>query len=185
MNSLPFWPFPVEPEQDFLTCGDCQREFLLSDILKFIQHKVNRCNKENVDPYAGDGEFEDGAEDQGQSAAVGGNTPGSGVINARRTSISAPIARRGTPEAGREKLSPRPAGRSLSTGDDPGSDQDDEDMDDEDSEHIKAEDGSNGGEKLQQNGHDRKGRHRLKSLTVDTGSNTINSGKSTNIQSNT
>jgi hypothetical protein len=34
--------------QDILVCGVCQREFALSDILKFISHKVNSCsNKEN------------------------------------------------------------------------------------------------------------------------------------------
>jgi len=33
--------------QDILTCGACQKAFALSDILKFIQHKVLQCNKEN------------------------------------------------------------------------------------------------------------------------------------------
>ncbi|CAN8000392.1 unnamed protein product, partial [Ixodes hexagonus] len=48
----------VEPEhllqQDLLTCGVCQREFALSDIVKFIQHKVHSCNKENCLLYDGD-----------------------------------------------------------------------------------------------------------------------------------
>ena len=33
--------------QDILTCGSCQKQFALSDIVKFIQHKVVQCNKEN------------------------------------------------------------------------------------------------------------------------------------------
>ncbi|XP_026479312.1 B-cell lymphoma/leukemia 11A-like [Ctenocephalides felis] len=34
---------------DVLTCGSCQRPFALSDIVRFIQHKVLTCHKE---PYA-------------------------------------------------------------------------------------------------------------------------------------
>ena len=37
-----------------MTCGKCQREFALYDINKFIQHKVSRCNKENVQPTSCD-----------------------------------------------------------------------------------------------------------------------------------
>ncbi|XP_013785831.1 B-cell lymphoma/leukemia 11B-like [Limulus polyphemus] len=33
--------------QDTLTCGVCHKEFALSDILEFIEHKVRTCNKEN------------------------------------------------------------------------------------------------------------------------------------------
>ena len=33
-----------------MTCGECQKEFLLCDIVEFLQHKVNRCNKENEKP---------------------------------------------------------------------------------------------------------------------------------------
>lgn len=36
-----------EVTQDILTCGSCQKTFALSDIVKFIQHKVLQCNKEN------------------------------------------------------------------------------------------------------------------------------------------
>lgn len=83
----------MEPEQDYLTCGDCQKDFLLSDIVKFIQHKINRCNKENVDPYE-DNEYDEDEEDD-QDSVVSNS-----VISARRTSISAPIAQRkaSTPE---------------------------------------------------------------------------------------
>ena len=34
---------------DTLTCGVCKKEFALADIVKFIQHKVLTCNKENYD----------------------------------------------------------------------------------------------------------------------------------------
>lgn len=33
--------------QDMLTCGTCQKVFALADIVKFVQHKVLHCNKEN------------------------------------------------------------------------------------------------------------------------------------------
>ena len=32
---------------DFLTCGGCRRKYDLSDLTKFVQHKVLDCNKEN------------------------------------------------------------------------------------------------------------------------------------------
>ena len=32
---------------DYLTCGGCRRKFDLSDLTKFVQHKVLDCNKEN------------------------------------------------------------------------------------------------------------------------------------------
>lgn len=35
--------------QDILTCGLCQKTFALADIVKFIQHKVLQCNKENYE----------------------------------------------------------------------------------------------------------------------------------------
>ena len=148
----------VEHEQDYLTCGDCQREFLLSDIVKFIQHKVNRCNKENVDPFE-DNEFDNESEE---------NEAVSGVINARRTSISAPIARRGTPEL-REKLSPRPS-RSVSIGGD--------DAPSGDEENNEEKEGSNkhkSSHALQNGGTS--GRPSRPSC-VDAESNTTNSGTS-------
>lgn len=33
--------------QDSITCGVCQKVFALSDILKFIRHKVKKCNNLN------------------------------------------------------------------------------------------------------------------------------------------
>lgn len=32
---------------DVLMCGSCQKTFALGEIVKFIQHKVLQCNKEN------------------------------------------------------------------------------------------------------------------------------------------
>jgi hypothetical protein len=87
----------VEPEQDVLTCGNCQKEFLLSEITKFIQHKVSRCNKENVEPFDETGDDFD-ANDESMSS----------VISSRRTSISAPIAHKAASEV-RDKQSPRPS----------------------------------------------------------------------------
>ena len=63
--------------------------FLLGDIVKFIQHKVKRCNKENREPLAPQ---DDGYHDQdGEDATVGENKA---VINVRTPSISAPINRK-------------------------------------------------------------------------------------------
>ena len=45
----------MEEEHDVLTCGRCQQEFPLYEINLFIQHKVSRCNKENVEPCSDDG----------------------------------------------------------------------------------------------------------------------------------
>ena len=50
---------------DTLTCGVCRKDFQLADIVKFIQHKVLTCNKEN---YQCGGSSENGA-------AGGDNTP--------------------------------------------------------------------------------------------------------------
>ena len=98
----------VEPEQDLLTCGDCQREFALSDIVHFIQHKVSRCNKENVQPAfdACHDEDEDGNDDDHHEPFgrnIEGDRGGGGsrsrsllasIISSHRTSISAPINRK-------------------------------------------------------------------------------------------
>ena len=99
--------FAVETEQDILTCGDCQREFILGDIVKFVQHKVNRCNcnKEKCQSYD-DHDFPDGEDNDDMSSAA--LTPT--VISNKRPSISAPIALKGSSGAEvssiRERLSP-------------------------------------------------------------------------------
>nr|CAI5839804.1 unnamed protein product [Callosobruchus analis] len=44
----------LDPQhQDILTCGVCQKHFALADIVRFIQHKVGSCNKENFAGGAG------------------------------------------------------------------------------------------------------------------------------------
>lgn len=72
----------VEQENDLLVCGECRTNFPLREITKFIRHKVNKCNKENVenehDAFGGDG---DGDETNN-------------VISTKRTPISAPIAKK-------------------------------------------------------------------------------------------
>lgn len=39
----------LEQENDLLVCGDCQTSFPLQDIVQFIKHKNQTCNKENQD----------------------------------------------------------------------------------------------------------------------------------------
>lgn len=75
--------FAVDADHDLLTCGDCQREFVLSDIVQFVQHKVNRCNcvKDKCSTFCD-------ADDFDESDAI------SSVISNNHTSISAPIARK-------------------------------------------------------------------------------------------
>lgn len=68
--------------QDILTCGSCQKSFALGDIVRFIQHKVLVCNKENF--VAGPA-----VEDPRDDGAAPGHL---GVV--RRPSISAPITRK-------------------------------------------------------------------------------------------
>ena len=73
--------FPVEAGSDVLICGECRSEFPLGDIVRFIRHKVHRCNKENVHPYKTDNDDEDEARDEAEPALIG----------SRRPSINAPI----------------------------------------------------------------------------------------------
>ena len=158
-NFIYLFIFPAEPEQDFVTCGDCQREFNLCDIVKFIQHKVNRCNKENVEPHENSDSFErDGGEESRSSSH----------ISNRRTSISAPIANRSTPEL-RDKASPRPSHTQPSTPDLDGAagakrvlDNDEEDIENDNEEEEE------------ERRHSRSARRKLN--CVDAGSNTVNQG---------
>lgn len=71
--------------QDILTCGVCQKPFALSDIVRFIQHKVASCNKENF----ASGHCFQGADRERDNDD--GALPLS-TINTRRPSISAPIS---------------------------------------------------------------------------------------------
>ncbi|KAH6926042.1 hypothetical protein HPB50_013087 [Hyalomma asiaticum] len=88
----------VEPEhllqqQDFLTCGVCQKEFALSDIVRFIQHKVHSCNKENCllfDGSPGEDDFDADRPDLPVgSAAASANSNAVGAVTG-----STPTSRR-------------------------------------------------------------------------------------------
>lgn len=72
--------------QDILTCGSCQKPFALSDIVRFIQHKIISCNKENfsgVHCFPPTDRERDRDSDDGLPLSV---------VNTRRPSISAPIS---------------------------------------------------------------------------------------------
>ncbi|XP_054711264.1 B-cell lymphoma/leukemia 11A-like [Uloborus diversus] len=60
-----------EPDfvQDILTCGVCKKTFPLSEIVRFIQHKVQSCNKENCI-----GIFEDSEDSQEDPAVLAAPT---------------------------------------------------------------------------------------------------------------
>lgn len=87
-SSFFFHP-PAEAEllQDTLTCGSCQKVFVLSEIVKFIQHKVHSCNKENSNFIL----LEDGGHDHEEGPAAPLQRVGAAP------SISAPICNRKGP----------------------------------------------------------------------------------------
>ncbi|XP_018572513.1 B-cell lymphoma/leukemia 11A isoform X2 [Anoplophora glabripennis] len=91
-----------DPHQDILTCGVCQKSFALSDIVRFIQHKVTACNKENFAQCYPNNDRERDNDD--------GTLPLS-TINTRRPSISAPIS--GKKSAGSRVHTPPPASPRL------------------------------------------------------------------------
>jgi hypothetical protein len=97
VNIFPSFLFAVDSvDSDVLICGECQTEFALNDIVRFIKHKVKHLNKENCQPYDSDDNLENDEDTENM------------LISNRRPSISAPMARKGTPEL-RDKMSPRPA----------------------------------------------------------------------------
>ena len=53
---------------DTLTCGVCRKEFALADIVKFIQHKVLTCNKENYTATEKKSVQENGGQDVSASS---------------------------------------------------------------------------------------------------------------------
>ncbi|CAG9865481.1 unnamed protein product [Phyllotreta striolata] len=91
-----------DPHQDILTCGVCKKPFALSDIVRFIQHKITSCNKENFGQCYGNSEKDRDEDD--------GNLPLS-TINTKRPSISAPIS--GKKSAGSRVHTPPPASPRL------------------------------------------------------------------------
>ncbi len=91
----------TEPEElapDSLTCGVCRKEFPLAEIVRFIQHKVLSCNKENYRLRTGRPPNSEGGGEGVQSVDGSSSSEAGGIVCTRRPSISAPInARRLTP----------------------------------------------------------------------------------------
>ncbi|XP_037927729.1 uncharacterized protein LOC119662221 [Teleopsis dalmanni] len=85
--------------QDILTCGSCQKPFALSDIVKFIQHKILNCNKENFGHCSEQGPKHDNdSEDVRQISLI-----------SRRPSITAPISNQKTSSSRDHTPPPSPA----------------------------------------------------------------------------
>lgn len=97
-----------DTHQDILTCGVCQKPFALSDIVRFIQHKVATCNKEN---FAG-GHCFPAAGERDRDGDDGGALPLS-TINTRRPSISAPISGKKASGSSNRVHTPPPASPRL------------------------------------------------------------------------
>ena len=74
-TNLLFFYFSADPDSvggDTLTCGVCKKEFALADIVKFIQHKVLTCNKENYSK--GNTDSKKTSAENGDSAEVSETT---------------------------------------------------------------------------------------------------------------
>lgn len=95
--------------QDILTCGSCQKPFALSDIVRFIQHKIVSCNKENMNCYPGNNPLERDSSDD--------NGPPLSVVNSRRPSISAPMNTKKGPGSTRVHTPPPASPRLPAPGD--------------------------------------------------------------------
>ncbi|XP_054729055.1 B-cell lymphoma/leukemia 11B isoform X1 [Anastrepha obliqua] len=89
--------------QDMLTCGSCQKTFALSDIVRFIQHKVLQCNKENYGQCSTQAPTTDRDADDGRPLSL---------VN-RRPSISAPIINRKASGSGSRIHTPPPSPADL------------------------------------------------------------------------
>uniref|UniRef100_A0A1B0BKD6 BCL-11A-like CCHC zinc finger domain-containing protein n=1 Tax=Glossina palpalis gambiensis TaxID=67801 RepID=A0A1B0BKD6_9MUSC len=75
--------------QDILTCGMCQKAFALADIVKFIQHKVLQCNKENYGQCSNQAPTNDRADgEDGRPLGLANRRPSisSGPITSRKPS---------------------------------------------------------------------------------------------------
>lgn len=67
-------------DQDLLTCGVCRRVFALSDILKFIRHKVKTCSakKPGCSDRRNDGDEDEEEEVLDEDSSTPSPSPGSG-----------------------------------------------------------------------------------------------------------
>jgi hypothetical protein len=98
---------------DTLTCGVCRKEFALADIVKFIQHKVLTCNKENyrcATENGGDGTTSSESDADAANAGTGANsTPISRTTTPqhqpRRHSISTVTPGKASPSSDNNNLS--------------------------------------------------------------------------------
>ncbi|XP_017768034.1 PREDICTED: B-cell lymphoma/leukemia 11A [Nicrophorus vespilloides] len=91
--------------QDILTCGTCQKPFALSDIVRFIQHKITSCSKENLGNCFGSHGDNHNDNDGGFPLST---------INTRRPSISAPISGKKASGSGTTRVhTPPPASPRL------------------------------------------------------------------------
>ena len=64
---------------DFLTCGGCKKKFVLSDLTKFVQHKVLECTKEK---NSCDSEDDDEKEQNVRHKSLGSpSVSGSGQVD--------------------------------------------------------------------------------------------------------
>lgn len=91
----------MQQDTDVLTCGACQKAFALCDIVKFIQHKVLACNKENYG-------CNEGIANNGES----GDSDGEVGVMTRRPSISAPMKRSEEPRCSTPKRRAAPGSAS-------------------------------------------------------------------------
>ncbi|XP_066907555.1 B-cell lymphoma/leukemia 11A-like [Halyomorpha halys] len=91
----------MQQDTDVLTCGACQKAFALGDIVKFIQHKVLACNKENYS-----------CNDTGNNNGESGDSDGEDGVVVRRPSISAPMKRSEEPRCSTPKRRATPGSAS-------------------------------------------------------------------------
>lgn len=74
---------------DTLTCGVCRKEFALADIVKFIQHKVLTCNKENYESSKKVGAENGEATMEEASATEASNTTTTSITST--ANLSSPV----------------------------------------------------------------------------------------------
>ena len=67
---------------DFLTCGGCKKKFVLSDLTKFVQHKVLECTKEKKINCDSEDENEEEKEQNVRHKSLGSpSVSGSGQVD--------------------------------------------------------------------------------------------------------
>lgn len=102
---------------DTLTCGVCSKDFALADIVKFIQHKVLTCNKENYCKKSGtatengkeNGDTDDDPKEAAESESTNNN-------NNKETTNSLSSPSTPTAPSATDKVTSSPPQRRHSTG---------------------------------------------------------------------